>query len=633
MGAVVVRRGNERLSLAFMLVLSALLVFPALGQAATLTANDDATGVGPSGATCATPDHTGANSIQAAINDPALNDAGPDTVLVCAGNYNNGGAGTAVIVNRTLTLRGAQAGVDARTRSVPATSESVVDDDSGGIYIDANVDDVTIDGFLVKNATNDVSGAVGMVTPSTGNDQLIVNNIVEDNIFGLYLNNQAGQQTVVRNNLFRNNNAIGPANGSGIYADQGTDDVLIDANRFVDHFNAGILLTATGSITNDDVDITGNRLENTAAGATAGENWNRINLYFTHDALVAGNTITTSDANGVQLTGGNNGIQIIGNRVTGNTFGGGVRIRDDAGVPGAGANNNVTIVGNDLTGNPVGIDIADHGHSGDLVARFNRIAGNTEGLRMDDTEELVLATDNWWGCNTGPGVACDDIVGAGASNVDTNPWLTLGVSASPTTVGPGGSSSITASLAQNNVGATPGGNNFPAGVPISYTATLGTVTSPVATSSPFSNTGFIAGPNPGTASISAILDGQTVSTPVTITAPTVAAQPPRRSRRCGNRKTGDSGPDKLVGTSDGDRLKGKGGDDRLRGRGDEDCLSGGTENDRLNGGSDEDLLKGGAGDDVIKANDGDRDRVRCGFGDDVARVDPEDEVRACEVVK
>ena len=93
-----------------------------------------------------------------------------------------------------------------------------------------------------------------------------------------------------------------------------------------------------------------------------------------------------------------------------------------------------------------------------------------------------------------------------------------------------------------------------------------------------------------------------------------------------------SGNDFLAGGSEGNRLKGKGGDHNLRVKAGDDCLGGGTESDRLNGGSGEDLLKGGAGNDVTNANDGEPDKVRCGFGDDRATADLADAVKACEIV-
>jgi Ca2+-binding RTX toxin-like protein len=59
-------------------------------------------------------------------------------------------------------------------------------------------------------------------------------------------------------------------------------------------------------------------------------------------------------------------------------------------------------------------------------------------------------------------------------------------------------------------------------------------------------------------------------------------------------------------------------------------LKGGGGNDKLRGHLGLDKLKGGGGDDVIKADDGRRDLVVCGDGEDKADVDPKDIVRGCE---
>jgi hypothetical protein len=104
-------------------------------------------------------------------------------------------------------------------------------------------------------------------------------------------------------------------------------------------------------------------------------------------------------------------------------------------------------------------------------------------------------------------------------------------------------------------------------------------------------------------------------------------------RACEFELVGKRGKDRLVGSSEGDSLKGRGGRDVLRGRGGRDCLAGGTGGDRLNGGTGSDDLDGGPGADVIKARDRDRDTVRCGAGDDRAKVDRRDRVRRCENVK
>src|SRR5262245_15583901 len=92
---------------------------------------------------CVNPGGTGGcfSSIQAAVNAASPG----DTINVAAGTYTE-----MVHINKTVSLRGAQAGVDARTR---AASESILNHPDGSIQIEA--DNVVIDGFTVQGATND----------------------------------------------------------------------------------------------------------------------------------------------------------------------------------------------------------------------------------------------------------------------------------------------------------------------------------------------------------------------------------------------------------------------------------------------------------------------------------------------
>jgi hypothetical protein len=89
----------------------------------------------------------------------------------------------------------------------------------------------------------------------------------------------------------------------------------------------------------------------------------------------------------------------------------------------------------------------------------------------------------------------------------------------------------------------------------------------------------------------------------------------------------------LVGTSGGDLIIGEAGQDRLKGLGSADCLRGGSAADVLAGDHGQDRLIGGGGDDRIRAVDGERDRVGCGPGRDLARVDADDQVSGCERVR
>ena len=86
---------------------------------------------------------------------------------------------------------------------------------------------------------------------------------------------------------------------------------------------------------------------------------------------------------------------------------------------------------------------------GPVEAHFNRIVGNGIGVNNDlDQPDLIDATNNWWGCNAGPGAlnsagnpGCDKITGATAFGVDpglvdADPWLVLSITAEEESAGP-----------------------------------------------------------------------------------------------------------------------------------------------------------------------------------------------------
>lgn len=122
---------------------------------------------------------------------------------------------------------------------------------------------------------------------------------------------------------------------------------------------------------------------------------------------------------------------------------------------------------------------------------------------------------------------------------------------------------------------------------------------------------------------------------------------------------GTDGPDRLVGTKRGDIVIGGAGDDVVHAGDGQNVVYGQWGNDTILTGSYVDTVYGGGGNDVIRtgagedfvfpgsgrdivdagrgpdhviANDGERDAVDCGPGDDRARVDEYDVVRNCEHV-
>jgi len=342
--------------------------------------------------------HIVGSPVNYATIQAAVNAARPGaTIKVDAGVYQE-----LVTVNKTLTIKGARAGVDARSsRRGPASGESTLrgEDFGGGnrstsFYVTAS--NVTIDGFTVKDDfSSNVYGAGIVLGPGiSGTD--IVNNIVRDNVAGLYLANAStANPAVIRNNLFVTNNNPGNNNGRAIYSDGGVSGgrlagVLIDANTFVNNFGDGtsgnpeaaIGLEAQTSVSQSNIAITNNVMTGNGKG---------ILVYNTTNLLIANNVFTAStDATSaaIRIEGGVSDTLILANTIR-NNAGAAIRITDRFG-----ANSSITVLLNGIFNNAGGGIIIDpEGYVGTLNARFN-----------------------WWGSAAGPGAA-------NTGPVDATPWL------------------------------------------------------------------------------------------------------------------------------------------------------------------------------------------------------------------
>jgi parallel beta-helix repeat protein len=338
--------------------------------------------------------------------------------------------------------------------------------------------------------------------------------IMDDTITGVGPTSAIGQNGIVifpgatatiTGNTVKDNQFTGPNNGpdpftntqSAAILDIGGGPDTITGNT-VSTNDIGIFATNTG------VTISGNTLHDTFEGLLLGAG----------TANVSNNTIT----------GNNIGVAILafptdafGNPVTTNAVGNLV-------------SNNITQNGNGGLSFP-GAGILVSNATGatttaQATANFNRIVDNSVGLN-NSTTTAVDATLNWWGSNTGPNTTGSDMT-SGTGTTNTSPWLVMSLSASQATIGPGGTSTLTASLTNDSGGGTHTTSPFfPDGVPLAFSATGGTVTPASAptqsgvASSDFSST------TPGTASGMVTLDNQTESTPITVTAITFPVpQPP-----------------------------------------------------------------------------------------------------------
>ncbi|RKZ91047.1 MAG: hypothetical protein DRQ40_10335 [Gammaproteobacteria bacterium] len=147
---------------------------------------------------------------------------------------------------------------------------------------------------------------------------------------------------------------------------------------------------------------------------------------------------------------------------------------------------------------------------------FNRLITNEFGVGINSPSPLS-ATNNWFGCNEGPGQpGCD------ATDGDPliDPWLTLTITANPTTIQVFQDSAVESALIINSDAVdTSGVGLVPDAIPETFTATLGAV-NPVAggTVDGLVPTVFTAGGVLGTAIVTVTCDNETVETPIEIVA-------------------------------------------------------------------------------------------------------------------
>ena len=391
------------------------------------------------------------------------------TVIVASGIYTQ-----SITINKPLTLRGAQAEVDARTRPGTLAAESVL---SNGVYI--NADNVVIDGFIVQDA--DFSGDLGVgiyLVPDHSGYQ-ILNSIIRNNIFGLYLNTSGATQAIVRGNLFKDNNRPGNASGDAIYSDMGLANVLIDNNTFVGNTHAALDLFGSDPPAQSNITIANNHVEGSARPLIL---WNLAGSMIAHNLIA--NASSSAEA-AIGIYGGVDGLAIVGNTI----------------VNGSGAAVRIT---NTL------------GNNSNITAHFNRIVGNTAGgiVVVSGYTGTLDAENNWWGCNAGPGNPGCDTASAG---VDFSPWLTLGITTLPRTIFADGTASVIANLTVNSGGVnTSALGHILDGTPIAFAGILGDIApSSVSTVGGQAQAIFTASALSGTATISATIDS-TVTTTITI---------------------------------------------------------------------------------------------------------------------
>jgi len=153
----------------------------------------------------------------------------------------------------------------------------------------------------------------------------------------------------------------------------------------------------------------------------------------------------------------------------------------------------------------------------------SRLYNNTVGRMVIGSGSTVDATNNWWGTNTPDSSAL-------VANAAMDSWLRLGVTASPSSIGTGGTSVVRANLLWNNTGYNTSVDGFvPDGIPIIFTLVSGpgSLGSLERTTSAGANTTTYSSAVTGTAAVNASVDGESVGVLITVSsaAPTTTATP------------------------------------------------------------------------------------------------------------
>jgi PGF-pre-PGF domain-containing protein len=264
-----------------------------------------------------------------------------------------------------------------------------------------------------------------------------------------------------------------------------------------------------------------------------GGNGGAISASATSTVTVTGSTFTGCSAGNGAITGkgsGNGGgggaiysagaLTVTGSTITGCSAGNGGSNVNGGGGGAIYSTGAVTVTSNTITGCRAGADPGGNRPLGGAVyasgsLNFNRLVNDNTapGVAVSSTGSLDVR-NNWWGSNNNPSA----LVGPG---VTYDPWLVLGISASPTLINPGTTSTIQANLTYSITGTgtstkTAGMQYVPDLIPVTFSTSTGTLTSLSGSTSSGAVTTIFSSSSEGDGTITATVDSQSVSSVVEV---------------------------------------------------------------------------------------------------------------------
>ena len=150
-----------------------------------------------------------------------------DTVLVAEGIYRQGN----IIINKSIVLKG--------------VGHPVLDGEKKYELLSIRSPNVTVDGFLIRNSGHSSMTDIAGIKIYNTHDITIVNNILEDNFFGIY--SQQGRKCIIQNNRITASSIETQLSGNGIHCWK-SDSMYISGNSIEGHRDGIYLEFATHSL-------------------------------------------------------------------------------------------------------------------------------------------------------------------------------------------------------------------------------------------------------------------------------------------------------------------------------------------------------------------------------------------------
>ncbi|MER7043866.1 right-handed parallel beta-helix repeat-containing protein [Streptomyces jumonjinensis] len=343
-------------------------------------------------------------SIQAAVNAAVSG----DTIQVCPGTYNE----VVTITTPNLTLIGTTtppSNCDVVVAPDPTTDSIIAFTNVSDGVVNLEADNLSFQGFTVQNGGSGPATS-GIFTSNLHSGYSITNNLIQNNLIGIYLNTSTpATQSEVAHNCIRQNNLGTPAAGDGIYSDQGLHNVLIDNNALFQNDNNGMLITKADPFTVDNVNINNNVSHQEGAF---------LGIFSSTNSLVTDNTIVDDVRQAIAIADENTGLQVLRNTIQGggrgiyavstfappltssqvtisdnnisNTSGDGISVAQESLTASTISNNSVTNAGRD------GVFIDDVSGNGG-----NQVTGNVlQGSANFDCEDLTTGAGTAGTANT-----------------------------------------------------------------------------------------------------------------------------------------------------------------------------------------------------------------------------------------